>query len=618
MTLSLTIKDSTLNQMFKRVKEYCRVLLPYTYVYGYKNHGFEHAEDVVQTLEKILSCFSAYWDALDEKSKFILLSACYLHDIGMIKRNDEPFSKTKQIHNDRSRNYIDKYATTIGIDEKYIRAIQEVSYAHSDFKDERNNYVTTLSNDNPEHLTIRDENRELAALLRISNLFALRINQKNRIPQSIFFQVKDKNKIKWLMRSKISDISFSKDGTVSIDINWNVDHSANCLDVYQVYLRIKDLIKRLQDRLDKCKKYLPASITLHRINCNLGDFKRSLTLHEQKNNLKHEVIKSIQKGSSWLLTQRDKAWGKSKETRPRVSNSAKTIVSLLDNKNQAFQCPQNEIKETFDWIFQKYDPNIGGFTAKTLKEYSTSAIHCTAMVIYAYGIVFEKDLTSIIEAAKYKDYIIRSIKWLIDVKDENGWGNWNGQTARPLCSFWALRALKKIQPFIRSDLKLKLDYKEEIITFKKVFLINTKKNSSIICFLLILIHEILNENEKKELTATIKELINRLFYLRNGSEYWNDEIEEYIVERNEEKGIWELYEWTHHINALAIFAIATHNMFLTKDQKEILFESILSLINAQDDSGYHAFFKSRSLNTVIPTYEALNTLNKCLDLLFNE
>lgn len=617
MTLEDRLNDQQYKDMLKAVKDFCRICLPYTYVYGYRSHGYEHAEDVVDTLGKLLDCYHQYRQTLSEEEICVLLMSCYLHDIGMIIRNDESCEQVRRFHNKRGRSYIDKYWTQIGIDQRNRNRVMDICYAHSNFRDERGNRVNTLENEYPEHPSIIKDNRKLAVLVRIANMFALKINSLAHIPQTLFLQKDTEDKDKWFMRKKITEISFSASGEVAITVNWNVDSGMTILDMYRVKLSVSELIKGLEDGLRGCRKYLPKKIDLRRISSNLEEYHQSLDGQQQ--NMVSLISSSIRKGNAWLLDQKDAAWGTLRESRPRVATTAKSIVGLLDHSNpQDIHYFSRQIRDSFRWALEQHDVEKGGFPAKTLEPYSKSILHCTAMAIYAYALLCEKEFLNHDGNCDEAQRIRQAVNWLLRAKQPKGWGNWEGQPVRPFCSYWALRALKRISPFIA--LESPIDFASALKIFSEFINLPGTDNLTASCFFLILHRELeneitLNRSEQSKLKSKVQESIAKLFQKRLEHGLWNDEIEEYHIYGESNEVILSI-SWTHHISALAIHALSITRDLLTRYQMELLYESILALINNQKLEGNFDFVPPSINNQVTPTYESLNSLNKALESLF--
>lgn len=612
----MALEDSLTNQQYKdmlnKVKEFSRISLSYTYVYGYKSHGYDHAEDVVATLEKLLDCYHQYKQTLSEEEICVLLMACYLHDIGMIIRNDNEYKDVRQFHNEIGWRYIEKYGKEIGIDSRILNKVRDICYAHSNFRDNVGNLVDTLDNKLPDHPSIAAGNRNLAVLVRIANMFALKINPLAIIPQTLFFQKVTEDKDKWLMRKQLTEVSFSAPGEVHFTVNWNVDSNITLSDIYRVKLSICRLVKDLENQLRECRKYLPPRIEFRVISSNLEEYHQSLDGQQQ--NMASLIAGSIQKGTTWLLNQKEDAWGTLKETRPRVATTAKSVICLLDHSNpQDINSFKTQILDSFRWALEQHDPSQGGFPAKTLEDYSQSIVHCTAMAIYAYALLCEKGILHHAENSDEAKKMQQAVNWLLRTKQRNGWGNWEEQPVRPLPTYWALRALKRIEPYIAPESQI--DFAKELNAFAEHIDLQRTESLATSCFLLILSRELLNASEYSEFRSKALRNVINIFDKRLEHGLWTDEIEEYHIYKNKEITI--SLRWTHHILALAIHALSVNKGLLGVDNlTELLYESILALINNQNVDGNFDFVPPNMNNKVTPTYEALNSLNKALDSLF--
>lgn len=613
----MALEDSLTNQQYKdmlnKVKEFSRISLSYTYVYGYKSHGYDHAEDVVATLEELLDCYHHYKQTLSEEDICVLLISCYLHDIGMIIRNDETPEKVGQFHNEIGWGYIEKYGREIGIDARIVNKVRDICYAHSNFRDTAGNLVETLDNRLHNHRSISATNRNLAVLVRIANMFALKINPLALIPQSLYFQKATPDKDKWLMRKQLTDVKFSAPGEVNFTVNWNVDSNLTLLDIYRVKLSICKLIKDLENQLRECRKYLPPAIEFKIISSNLEEYHQSLD--GQQHNMQSLMAGALQKGTAWLLNQKEDAWGTLRDSRPRVANTAKSIISLLDHSNpQDTTSFRNQILDSFRWALEQHDLNKGGFPAKTLEDYSQSIVHCTAMAIYAYALLCEKGILIHDENSNEARIMQQAVNWLLRTKQQNGWGNWEEQPVRPLPTYWALRALKRIEPYIA--LESQIDFAKELNAFEEHIDLQRTESLATSCFLLILGKELLNASEYAAFEAKAHRNVENIFEKRLEHGLWNDEIEEYHIYRSNE--IVLSLRWTHHISALAIHALSVSRELLAgmDFRTELLSESILALMNNQKVDGNFDLVPPNMNNKVTPTYESLNSLNKALECLF--
>lgn len=605
-------------EMLRKVKEFARIGLSYTYVHGYKSHGYDHAENVAATLDKFLDCYHQYKQTLSEDAVCVLLMACYLHDIGMIIRNDKSYEEIRRNHNKLGWNYVKDLGDRIGIDPRLLNRVSDVCYAHSNFLDDKGKLVKTLEHKLSEHISIQPSNRNLGAILRVANMFALKINPLALIPQGIYFQKDTPDKDEWLMRKKMTEISFAEPGEVSINVNWNVDSSTTLLDIYRVKVSFCRLVNDLQAYLDETHPYLPREINLKRITTNLDEYPRSLD--GQQHNMISLIAGSVQKGNAWLLDQKEDAWGTLKGNRPRVATTAKSIVGLLDHANpQDTQIFRKQIQDSFEWALEQFDPVKGGFPAKTLERYSTSIIHCTAMAVYAYALLCDRGILQHDENSPNAKMMRQAVDWLLKAKQPDGWGNWEGQPVRPLPSYWSLRALQKIAPYIA--LKRPLNYPRELAAFTRFFeLQKAHKSESLAtaCFFLILFAELpITPGENPALEKLAQENIKLLFSRRTGDNgLWSDEIEQFsIIEDNE---VVLTTNWTHHITALAIHALSANKHFLEglDDRMELLYESILALLNKQEVEGNFDSVQPNTANKITPTYESLNTLHKALENLY--
>jgi HD-GYP domain-containing protein (c-di-GMP phosphodiesterase class II) len=609
MTLEDSLSSQSYKNMLAQVKEFCKACLPYSHIYGYRNHGYRHAEDVIAILEKLLECYRQYRDTLSEEEICILLTSCYLHDIGMIVRNDvDDYEEMRRLHNENGHSYIDQYWVQMGIDPRCRQVIMDTCYAHSDFFNEKGVLVNTLENDLPEYPSIAPGSRSLAALVRVANMFALQVDSSAHIPQTIFFQKDTPEKDEWFIRQRITRVNFSSSGEAYIEVDWSAGTNATILDVYRAKLLFSDLIKDLRKRLQKSRKYLPNQINLNRVSSNLDGYQQSL--NGKQRDVVSLAAESIRIGETWLVDKKGDAWGKLKVSRPRVATTAKTIIGLLDHSRARdidYYKTTGQITDAFQWIMHQHDSSKGGFPAKTLESYSKSALHCTAMAIYVYALLCEKAFLihggNSVEAQKMG----QAVEWLLEAKQPKGWGNWEGQPVRPLCTYWALRAIKRVSRFM--PLKRPVDFRGEL---DALFEFAGPHNVAVCCFCLVLAQELEDEIKAEDLKELRQKALDWLFDARLEHGLWHDEIEEYSI-RGENNEQLLSPSWIHHISALAVHALAANRDYLQIDQMEKLSESILALMNNQKLDGGFDFVPPSTSNRVTPTYESLNSLNKVLE-----
>jgi len=606
MALEDRLKSQQYKVMLEKVKRFCQSNLSYTYVYGYKSHGYEHAEDVINNLEKLLNCYSDYKATLNEREIFILIISCYLHDIGMIIRNDTNRKDAVKEHNKNGWDYIKKYWQQIGAEYEYQQDVMDICYAHSDFSDANGRFINTLEDNHAGHPTIRAENRNWASLVRVSNILALEVKQ-NSISQEIYFQKEEDEKYKWLMRKKITNINFQPNA-IQIIVNWQSGSNISLLDVYRIKIIFRKLIEDLNEKLNKCKTYLPNDINLQVVSSDLQQYYNSLNGEHLE--LLGLIKGAVKKANAWLISQKDKAWGKHTASRPRIATTAKTIIGLFDHKNELHLEIENKIIEAFKWTMDQHDVE-GGFPAMSLKNVAECScmVHCTAMAIYVYGVLCERRLINHVNNTSESITVASSIEWLLSVKErEKGWGNWKDQPLRSLCSYWSLRALKKLQDFYPE--KITIDFNEELKNFIDSFNVSGKNELWTSCFFLILCGEL---NLAASFGSIVYKIINTLFNERSEDGLWLDNHETYQVPKKDRTNL--TCNWTYHISALAIHALWLNYNFLNIKQQGKLFESTLALINNQNATGNFKFISTNEQNIITPTYESLNSLNKAMEVI---
>ncbi|HMB22652.1 MAG TPA: hypothetical protein VKP08_07490, partial [Anaerolineales bacterium] len=354
------------------------------------------------------------------------------------------------------------------------------------------------------------------------------------------------------------------------------------------------------------------------VSSNLEEYHQSLDGQQQ--DMMTLTDGSIRKGTNWLLDQREDAWSTLKGSRLRVATTAKSIIALLDHSRpQDIYNSKNQLGDAFRWALEQHDTAKGGFPATTLQPYSTSIVHCTGMAIYAYVLLCEAGFLDHDENSDEAKRIKQAVNWLLQIKQPEGWGNWEGQPVRPLSSYWALRALKRISLLMVPECPI--DFASELNAFSKLLdLQKSQKTESLAtsCFFLTLIDELkVNLSEYPRLELLAHESVGKLFRKRLPEDgLWFDELEQFNIMENNQVAL--VSHWTHHITALAIHALSVNQKLLEgrNDQMELLYESILALINTQKLDGNFDFVPPNINNKITPTYESLNSLHKVLDNLF--
>ncbi|HKL42758.1 MAG TPA: GNAT family N-acetyltransferase [Clostridia bacterium] len=192
--------------------------------YSYTLHDLDHFTQVARNAEKIVRGFD-----LSNEELFILLAACYCHDLGMASTIEKQSFKIVDQHTHRkyhahlSRQYIFNHMRQQIPDEKYREAIGIVSEGHG-----RWDWDAAFFNDiNGEEDVIRI--RFLTLILSLADLLDLRNDRKNppsynSIDDLLQGNVLDNiSKVHWLKHyySKQPDI-FNNNGTIEITLKGEV------------------------------------------------------------------------------------------------------------------------------------------------------------------------------------------------------------------------------------------------------------------------------------------------------------------------------------------------------------------------------------------------------------
>ena len=118
------ITEDHLEEELERIKKFCSRRLPRVHSLGlfkyYTDHGPAHSEAIIKLLEKLTESRE-----LSGYECFILKSAAWCHDLGMLKMDDEALNfddpevceEVRKVHHKRTVEYIQKHREDLELSE---------------------------------------------------------------------------------------------------------------------------------------------------------------------------------------------------------------------------------------------------------------------------------------------------------------------------------------------------------------------------------------------------------------------------------------------------------------------------------------------------------------------
>lgn len=213
----------------------------------YTNHDFKHLTNVEDIIDKMLS--EEVKKELSDEEIFCLLSAAWLHDIGMIPVNDEKeeyenmtpderkeySKKVRDYHNIRSKNYVENNKEKLNIDDFEADIIGNICKGHREV--ELGEYKDTYSK-------TKIRLSSLSAILRLADECDVAYNRESMLSEEgVDDETKEEHyQIHKLVRTPVFDDEIIK--LVSIAYN---DKDKKLLERKR---------KEIQDELDEVSPYL--------------------------------------------------------------------------------------------------------------------------------------------------------------------------------------------------------------------------------------------------------------------------------------------------------------------------------------------------------------------------
>jgi hypothetical protein len=260
-------------------------------------HGMKHSNAVIAILDRLVVGLN-HEDQLNEIEKFCLLSAAYLHDVGMqhkyaddekkigsisISKN-KPYTiqdKIRDEHHLRSGHYIIKNREILGLDKKEVVIVRLISEGHR-----KEDLYSNVYDDQVIGLT-RIRVRLLSALLRLAD--ELDIDYR-RAPETLYEMLKiympDYSKIQWLKHHYVSGIIIeqtTKDGkrALSILINSQYPEEEKGKEISKILI-----LSPIQEKIEELEKIF--------LRCGLEfDLKDKFTLDVNLEKIPDHLLKEI-------------------------------------------------------------------------------------------------------------------------------------------------------------------------------------------------------------------------------------------------------------------------------------------------------------------------------------
>jgi len=173
----------------------------------YTLHGMDHSNSVIEILGRLVDGLNPE-DKLNETEIFCLLSAAYLHDVGMLckypdddtkvaqKSEKRPYSVQDLIrdeHHIRSGRYIKEHRTDLKLDHIEVECVRLIAEGHREIKLESKEYDDQVIGQTSVRV------RLLAALLRLADELDITYG---RAPETLYEILKndmpDYSRLQWL------------------------------------------------------------------------------------------------------------------------------------------------------------------------------------------------------------------------------------------------------------------------------------------------------------------------------------------------------------------------------------------------------------------------------------
>jgi hypothetical protein len=599
MTIREILKIRSRVDLFPKlmnVEREAEKILQYVQFSDYVDHGIQHCKDVEDKLDKLVP--SEALALLEAKELFFLLCSVFLHDIGMLPRNDETLSVTRNLHNERSRNYINKYWKALSIaNAKDAEIIADICYAHRDFYKEGIPVYTLNEIQEKYYSSSNPRVPELAALLRIADELSLSYTRAPAIVMDVYFQKEVEERRKhWRIHRMVHNIDINQRfWRITVNPIWEKIQVKEMMRYKRYFGEFCD---KVNHELEICSpflknKNLPEDLQLGYATITVNEVLFRNSLQNQQQEIGKIIKNELVQGAKWLMSFIER-WGTTKETLWRVANTCEGIWGCLSSPN--FVSFQEQILETLKRLLESQNPD-GGFPSLSFKRKSTS--FCTSMVLYTLSQI--KNRLSVPQETKTKinAKINDCINWLKKNIDDNMWGNWKEEPLRIYTTIWALRALyfagEKEEQYFSNALS---KFVQSCVTDKGgIYGFSHESDIPAICnttFALILFAEIgydcfdgiLSKDQYQEFR---RNAINFLLKNRDKTGLWRKEEEVYYIHEQtflNSEGERPKYPWGHFNAPRVIEALILNIGLLSPDEEGTLKESVLSLLSLQTEKGY--------------------------------
>jgi hypothetical protein len=231
----------------------------------FNDHGVGHAERVIEYLDKLLEEEKNYLSKLEV---FILLTAAWLHDIGMMinVKDGKTLSNTeiRQYHHELSRIFIRQHYQILGLPNRHIGyALADICYCHR-----RTVKIESIFTKREPFEFLGDSFRPrfLSALLRIADSMDCDARRAPELITNVIMKLPEKSRKHWLVCQSISGVDVSKqDSALIVDGSYTSSSEKKLL---------KEKVLDLYDEIKTVDHLLVFKKGLHIVNV-IGRFQDS-------------------------------------------------------------------------------------------------------------------------------------------------------------------------------------------------------------------------------------------------------------------------------------------------------------------------------------------------------
>lgn len=227
MKLTATLpQESEFQAALKRIVEFCKTSWISKHLYWFTDHSVSHSESIISLLEQILQPLQTTNQMLTAEEIFILLSAVYLHDIGMqmvIVNGKSAENLTKKEYEEIRKRHAEISADIImnrtrpelerddirlpEIPEEYLPAIADVAQGHSTACFEKIISHLQRHPHTPSNKKIRGD--LLSALLLIGDELDLQCRRVD-FSETAFYRLSDYSQLHWYKHHYIDFVEINQ------------------------------------------------------------------------------------------------------------------------------------------------------------------------------------------------------------------------------------------------------------------------------------------------------------------------------------------------------------------------------------------------------------------------